>query len=110
MQYVLYAVFEAGADIDPLFNSLHQKGFNGTYLPGASLNTLLHSSKEEEPSFLSLRSALTPEKKNNATFFLVVKEEQFSQVRKIIEDYTDSFKKIRGGLFAWPLSFFEGSF
>jgi|SRR5574344_868291 hypothetical protein len=111
MNYVLYAVFESGAKLDELFISLHQKGYNGTYLNGASINTLFNSTlNEDEPSVLSLRNAISLSKGSNATFFLVLKEGQFDDVRKMIEDYTGNFKKIRGGLFMWPLSFYEGSF
>ena len=111
MNYVLYAVFESGAKLDDLFITLHQKGFNGTYLNGASINTLFNSTlNEDEPSVISLRNAMSVGKGSNATFFLVLKEGQFEMVKKMIEDYTDNFKKIRGGIFMWPLSFFEGSF
>jgi hypothetical protein len=110
MEMILYAVFEAGANIDSLLVLLHSQGYNGTYLPSSSIHHLTSPSKEEEPSVISLSRALVGEKENNATLFLVLKEGQFEKVKKIIEDFTDSFHKIKGGIFAWPLSFFEGSF
>jgi hypothetical protein len=111
MNYVLYAVFESGAKLDDLFILLHRKGYNGTYLNGASINTLFNATtSEDEPSVISLRNALRIGKEGNVTFFLVIKEGQFETLKKIIEDYTGNFTKIRGGLFMWPLSFCEGSF
>jgi hypothetical protein len=111
MNYVLYAVFESGAKIDELLWELHQKGYAGTALNGSSINSLFSSVlNEDEPSVLSLANALVLSKGNNPTFFLVLKEGQFDEVRKLIEDYTESFAKIRGGIFMWPLSFYEGSF
>lgn len=106
----MYAVFEAGAKVDELFSSLHRKGYNGTYLSGASINTMVASSFDEEPAVLSLPNALSGSKSWNATFFLILEEKQFDEVKALIEDYTGNFKKIRGGLFMWPLTFFEGSF
>jgi hypothetical protein len=111
MNYVLFAVFESGAKIDQLLSTLHDKGYNGTYLNGASINTLFNSTtSEDEPSVISLRNAISLSKGTNATIFLVLKEGQFDPVRKLIEDFSGNFKKIRGGIFMWPLSFYEGSF
>jgi hypothetical protein len=111
MNYVLYAVFESGAKIDTLLLDLHQKGYNGTALNGSSINSLFNSTlNEDEPPVLSLTNALALTKGSNPTFFLVLKEGQFDEVAKIIRDFTGSFKKIRGGIFMWPLSFYEGSF
>jgi hypothetical protein len=111
MNYALFAVFEAGASVEDLFLALHHEGFNGTYLNGASLNTLIHSSaSDDEPSFISLHKALSYIDKNNATFFLVVEEKKLERVRKLIHDYTDGFTRIKGGLFAWPLAIYEASF
>ena len=100
MNYVLYAVFESGAKIDELLWALHQKGFNGTALSGSSINSLYNSVLgEDEPSVLSLTNALTLSKGSNPTFFLVLKEGQFDEVRKAIEEFTGSFHKIRGDIF-----------
>lgn len=111
MNQVLYAVFESGAKIDELLLNLHQKGFNGTYQSGVSINALFNGTlNEDEPSVLSLRNAMAMSHGNNPTFFLVLKEGQFDEVRKTIEDFTGNFKRIRGGIFSWPVSFYEGSF
>ncbi|OPZ36410.1 MAG: hypothetical protein BWY98_00424 [Tenericutes bacterium ADurb.BinA155] len=111
MNYVLYAVFESGANIDMLLLDLHQKGYNGTAINGSSINAFFHSTiNEDEPPALSLTNALALTKGSNPTFFLVLKEGQFKEVAKIIKDFTGSFTKIRGGIFMWPLSFYEGSF
>ena len=111
MNYVFYAVFESGAKIDELLLNLHQKGYNGTYHSGMSINTLFNAAaNEDEPSVLSLRNAMAMSQGNNPTFFLVLKEGQFDEVRKTVEDFTGNFKRIRGGIFSWPLSFYEGSF
>ena len=109
-KFVLFAVFEAGASIDALFLHLHEKGFNGTYLPGASINTLVSGWSESEPAVISLKKALGGSKNDNPTFFLILKEDEFPAVKAEIEEYTGSFKKIRGAIFMWPLTFFEGSF
>ena len=111
MNYMFYAVFESGAKIDELLLSLHQKGYNGTYHSGMSINTLYNAAAgEDEPAVLSLRNAMAFSQGSNPTFFLVLKEGQFEDVKKTIEDFTGNFKRIRGGIFAWPLSFYEGSF
>jgi hypothetical protein len=109
-KFVLFAVFEAGSSVDVLFLRLHEKGINGTYLPGASINTLVSNWSESEPAVISLKKALGGSKNDNPTFFVILKEAEFPLVKQEIEDYTDHFKKIRGGIFMWPLSFFEGSF
>jgi hypothetical protein len=110
MKYACFAVFEAGAKVDDLLSNLHDQGFNGTYLSGASINSLVQSFPDDEPSVISLRSVTNSLKKENPTFFLIVKEEQLPTLKRCLEDYTANYAKIRGGFFGWPLSFFEGSF
>lgn len=110
MKSVLFTVLEAGSSVDELLAILHQNGFNGTYLPSASFNSLVGNLNEEEPAVISLGRALQGTKKENPAFFSIVNDETFPALRKIIEDYTENFKKIKGAMFMWPLSFFEGSF
>jgi uncharacterized protein YaaQ len=110
MKQIIFAVFEAGSNIDELLHELHDKGHNGTYLAASSFNTLVNSVGEEEPSVLSLTRALGGQIRENPTFFSVVNEEDLPVVDAIIEKYTDNFKKIRGAVFACPITFFKGSF
>lgn len=109
MKSILFAVFENESDIDPLLFSLHERGFNGTFLPASSFNSLANASLEESP-VLSLSEALGHKKVDNPAFFLVLDEKDFPTIKSAIEEYTDSFKRIKGGIFVWPLSYFEGSF
>lgn len=110
MKYVLFAVFEAGSHIDPLLKALHDQGFNGTYLPSASFNTLLQGTPDDVPPVISLSRAIGSEGKDNPAFFSILTDENFAPFRKMVDSYTDNWKKIKGGMFMWPLSFFEGSF
>ncbi|MCI2068605.1 MAG: hypothetical protein LKJ88_03405 [Bacilli bacterium] len=110
MKQIIFAVFEAGCSIDELLHQLHAKGYNGTFLAASSFNTLVNSIGEEEPSVLSLTNALRGQVRENPTFFSIINEEDFPIVSKIIEDFTGDFKKIRGAVFAWPVTFFKGSF
>jgi hypothetical protein len=106
MNYVLYAVFESGAKIDELLWDLHQKGFNGTALNGSSINSLFNSTlNEDEPSGALLRERLSLSKGNNPTFFLVLKEGQFDEVRKIIKISRDLSKKSAGASLCGPSVF-----
>ncbi|MCI2068367.1 MAG: hypothetical protein LKJ88_02180 [Bacilli bacterium] len=110
METVLYAVFQAGAEIDGLLLKLAENGYNGTYVPASSIHSLTSSEEEDEPSVISLSHLMQGKRTVNPCFFLVLKEGQETKAKAIIREYTASFKKIKGAIFGWPLSFFEGSF
>jgi hypothetical protein len=110
VKFVVFAVFEEGSNVDALLSRLHDEGYNGAYLPSKSFNSLYSSLSEEEPAVLSLGKALGKSRKDNPAFFSIINEKDFPPIRKAIEDFSGNFKKIRGALFMWPLTFFEGSF
>jgi hypothetical protein len=110
MKYILFCVLEKGSPVEDLFIDLKNKGYNGEYLVSKSIYTLTSDEYIIEPVVLSLKNSLAISSQSNQTFFIILEEEKLKEVKDIITNYTESFKKIKGAIFGWPLSFFSGSF
>lgn len=110
MKTAVFVVFELGAELEGLVRSLSDKGHNGAIIPSSSFTSALLSSSEDEPTTLNLLDLSRGVSHGNPTFLTLVEEKDLPEVKSIINDYTDHFHKIKGGMFGLPLSFFEGSF
>lgn len=109
MKKLLFAVFENEDETVKIITRLAQNGINGNALESASLKKIYDSSLDDG-SFISLRHISHSIFEDNATFFSVLDDDKLKIAEDIIREMTDSFKKIRGGMFVIPIEHIEGSF
>lgn len=110
MKTAVFVVFELGAKLDGLIKSLSDKGYNGVIIPSSSFSSSLLTGNEDEPTTMNLTDLSSKVSHGNPTFMTLVEEKNLLKVKSIINEYTEHFHKIKGGMFGVPLVFFEGSF
>jgi hypothetical protein len=110
MKTAVFVVFELGAKLDGLIKSLSDKGYNGAIIPSSSFSSSLLTGNEDEPMTMNLTDLSSKVSHGNPTFMTLVEEKNLPEVKSIINEYTDHFRRIKGGMFGVPLDFFEGSF
>lgn len=110
MKTAVFVVFELDAELDGLIKNLSEKGYNGAIIPSSSFTSALLSAGEDEPTTMNLLDLSRGVSHGNPTFMTLVEEDKLDEVKNIINDYTEHFHKVKGGMFGLPLSFFEGSF
>jgi len=110
MKHLLFAVLENTNETHDLIRELSHHGINGTVIPTKSLKHVLQDENEDVPSFFSLSHVHDNHLTSNTTIYFILEDEKLREVQDLIRQYTDSFTKVKGGMFTTPIESFEGSF
>lgn len=110
MKHVLFTVLENTRETHDLIRELSKKGFNGTVLSSTSLKHVLEDEHEDTLSFISLSHIHENRFVQNTTIYFILEDEELEQVKQLVREFTDNFKKVKGGMFATPIESYEGSF
>lgn len=110
MKHLLFVVLENKKETHDLIRNLSNNGFNGTVLSSTSLNHVIHDEDEDTPSFFSLAHISENKFVHNTTIYFILEEKELKEVQTLIREYTENFKKVKGGMFTTPVESFEGSF
>ncbi len=87
---------------------LKRKGFNATVVSTESLRHAVDYYPEEH-HFFNLRQLEKKEMLESVLCIFVVDEEQLETIKKIIRDYTNHFKDIKGFMYSRDIEDYEGS-
>ena len=109
MKTLLFATLESNAATEALLGKLSGDGYNGTYIPTSSLKHLLSAPHTEEAGLL-LCDLADGTYEGNITLYIVEDEKKIAKIQAEIRKYSENFTKIKGDMFTFPLSTFEGSF
>ena len=110
MKYMLWTVFEDSKATQDLLRSLLQGGYNGTMMGASSVNhTYSQNQKAKQPMF-SLSDYAEGVKEPNLAVTFVVDEEKLEDLKTLIHEGTEGFKKIHGAMMVLPIAYYEGSF
>ncbi|MDY5731514.1 MAG: hypothetical protein SPL05_08335 [Eubacteriales bacterium] len=106
----MFIILNNTEKLDDLLTSLGDHGINGaTIFQSTGMAHKLLGSEETLTFLGSLNVILNPEKENNATICIVLKEEQIKMVRNIVHKILgDLSKPDTGILFTLPIDYIEG--
>ena len=110
MKHLLFVVLENVKETHDLIRELSKQGYNGTVLSSTSLKHVLQDEKEDTLSFISLAHLHENRFVQNTTIYFILEDDELDKVKENVRKFTDSFKKVKGGMFTTPLESFEGSF
>ena len=97
--------------LEPLFKKMLERDFRGaTVLDSTGMMRVLSDDENVDLPMLSLlRHIYTPERKASKTVFIVLKDEQVSELSELIDEVTGGLDKPNTGIaFSMPLSFVKG--
>ncbi len=110
MKHLLFAVFENNKYTHDVICALTNNNINGTVIASTSLKHFLSDLEENEIQFMTLRHLEKYSHEENTTFYTLLDEEEIDIATQLIKETTDSFSKVKGGLFVLPIERYEGSF
>ncbi len=113
MKVLLYSILDKGPRTDALHRAIFKKGYNASILETSGLRHVLEEMDEpHKMATLSLSDiAETPQEyAGSTTMFIILDEDKVEEVKSLIREYTESFQKIHGAMFAFPIPSYEGSF
>lgn len=110
MKHLLFVVLENKKETNDLIFKLENLGFNGTVLSSTSLKHVIHDEEEDILSFVSLAHLAEEKFIHNTTIYFILEDEKLKEVKSIVREFTQSFTKVKGGMFATPIDSYEGSF
>jgi len=109
MKHLLILILDHGEIVDTLFKSLSANHYNATVFNARSIKHLLEDEEHDEMHFINLSHLNTPLFAESTFCYFVVDEEKIEELKSLIREGTDSFKKIKGAMFSYALSNYEGS-
>ena len=107
MKKVLYLVLENSPKAIETLDELKKEGFNATVVSTESLRHALDESPEDH-HFFGLRH-LEQEVTTSSLCLFIVEESQLATIIKVIKDYTNNFKDIKGFMYSQSVDNYEGS-
>ena len=107
MKKVLYLVLENSPKAVETLVELKKEGFNATVVSTESLRHALDESPEDH-HFFGLRH-LEQEVTTSSLCLFIVDESQLVTIIKVIKDYTNNFKDIKGFMYSQSVDNYEGS-
>ena len=110
MKKILYLILGKDAVALDVLDSIKKSGYNGTLIETASLRHALDDTFPEDKHFFSLVNYESHLKDESLLALFVVNEESLEPLKQCIRDRTDSFRKIKGGMFSRSISDYEGTF
>ena len=110
MKKILYLILGKDAVALDVLDSIKRSGYNGTLIETASLRHALDDTFPEDKHFFSLVNYESHLKDEPLLALFVVNEESLEPLKQCIRDHTDSFRKIKGGMFSRSISDYEGTF
>lgn len=112
MKQILFLILDHGDLVDSIFKELSKNGFNGTVLQARSIKHLLEDEEtSEDIHFFNISHLENRLSFPASTFcYFIVEQDKIEALKACIRETTDSFKKIKGAFFSYPIDDFEGSF
>lgn len=111
MKCILYLILESGHAALETFESIKEKGYNGTVIESASLRHSLEDAFPEDKHFFSLANYERVMDGRGATYALFIEDENnLSQLKDTIRELTDGFKRVKGAMFSQKIEDYEGAF
>lgn len=107
MKKVLYLVLENSPKAVETLVELKKEGFNATVVSTESLRHALDESPEDH-HFFGLRH-LEQEVTTSSLCLFIVDESQLETIIKVIKEYTNDFKGIKGFMYSQSVDNYEGS-
>ena len=108
MKKELSLVLESTDRAFATLEELKKEGFNATVISTESLRTAVEYYPEEH-HFFNLRHLEKRELLNSVMCIFVIDEEKLETVKKIIRDFTNNFKDIKGFMYSRDIEDYEGS-
>ena len=109
MKVMLFAILDRVEETEVLLRRLSKEGYNGTVISTTGMHHVLPKIEGESVS-VSLSMLMDDLPSGNLTVFIVIDEDKLETLKKEIRDATESWTKIKGGMFVLPLSSVEGTF
>ena len=109
MKYQLILILDHGDLVDELFKDLSLSGYNATVLGARSIKHLLEDEESEHMHFISLGRLDSHLSEHSTYCYFLVNEDRLSHLKEIIREKTNSFKNIKGAMFSFPISDYEGT-
>ncbi len=111
MKRMLILILDHGNIVDSIFRELSKKGYNATVLQARSIKHLLEDEEHDDITFFNLAHLEKGISFPASTFcYFIIDEEKIESLKQSIRETTNNFKKIKGAMFSYPISDFEGSF
>ena len=111
MKRMLVLILDHGNIVDSIFKELSAKGFNATVLQARSIKHLLEDEEHDDITFFNLNHLEKGISFPASTFcYFIVEEDKLDSLKESIRETTDNFKRIKGAMYSYPVSDFEGSF
>jgi len=111
MKHILFLILDHGEVVDQIFKTLKSGGYNATVLNARSIKHLLEDESASDDIHFFNISHIERHLYSESTFcYFIVDEDRLENLKQIIRNETDSFKKIKGGMFSYKVENFEGSF
>ena len=107
MKKVLYLVLENSPKAIETLEELKKEGFNATVVSTESLRHALDESPEDH-HFFGLRH-LEKEVTTSSMCLFIIDEEKLPVITKVIKEYTNNFKDIKGFMYSQSVDNYEGS-
>lgn len=107
MKKVLYLVLENSPKAIETLEELKKEGFNATVVSTESLRHALDESPEDH-HFFGLRH-LEKEVTTSSLCLFIIDEDKLPFITKVIKEYTNNFKDIKGFMYSQSVDNYEGS-
>lgn len=106
MKRILYLFLENSPVAVEVLGAVKEKGYNGTMLETISVR---HAIEPEETHFFNLMDwDMLNNRESTVTMFLI-DEDKVDDLKSEIREHTDSFTKIKGGMFTKKIEDYEGT-
>lgn len=111
MKNLLFLILDHGDLVDSIFKELSLEGYNATVLEARSIKHLLEDEEHDDINFFHISHLEHRLTFPASTFcYFIVDDEKLDALKNCIREQTGAFKKIKGAMFSYPISDFEGSF
>ena len=111
MKQLVFLILDHGNLVDDIFRVLSKEGFNATVLQARSIKHMLEDEEHDDIHFLNISHLEKHISFPASTFcYFIVEQDRVETLKGCIRETTDNFKKIKGAMFSYPISDFEGSF